>query len=760
MKQYPLFLERCVVVSVRCILSYVHYDSSTSKAREAMDPLDATGKACTSAWRLLHWVLDLPSDITHQLAGVLSAGAFAIVRAVYQEKYHMTTEMWREVISLLTTCIFAREGQSHAMQTLAFVIKFMISNLNYQAVRLLALQLVTYRLAEGANSKDWNEQETVQILVDMKQLLKLTLTTMASLEARHASRGSKLNSGQLSPPSSPLKERNAGNTPNIVGSQSAPRTPQTTSITPSIPVPVTNEEDPCRSVTSETLTTATFQGLRSSAMTAAISTVASKRPVIGHQITVPVVHELETCFREEEIEQLWLATAIVYADWTGASNVEVAETAMQALELLVCAAEKALVSPSLLFVLFEEMLTRLPLQVSAQNARLLPVSLHAASLVVHMIVINISSWRLQVERFNTFFVRLVTGLAGNLRVVHQIMQYYQQSHQANSTTSSSGSTAAKPGADVSTDDILSLIGTLFRLLKLPSGLPEHVSESTANRVEDASAAQQTGATISGQQSTGGLVGMFSYINPLSYMFTAAPLPPNPPTAKTSDSNDAINKVATSSSPGPPLPTPASTVHLGSPSDILLAAVAYKSAMSLNPALPAMIRQWDSVLFRALQESLRFKDTPISQSVPQSAGDSASRNSVSSGNVSLSSPVAAVSAPSTARTSSQTQKNQQLSSSTTQPESASGTTSSPALAPSQIRAVSIASTTSQSVPVGHEKSLTIAQLKMQQQQQLLMQQQRLRYPVTTAASSPPRGGGNSGKKGGTAPKGFQSPVQIV
>lgn len=294
----------------------------------------------------------------------------------------------------------------------------------------------------------------------------------------------------------------------------------------------------------------------------------SHQPAEDTNILVSSLHL--TMLNYEDIEGIWLSAVLIYSDWCCTVNSTIALRAFHCLELLVCAAEQVSFSEKLMYTALDELLSRLPINASSNNNIIdspdahLPVAYQSLNLIVHLLVVNHRSWR-DKDSYSLLFVRVVTALAANLLV-------------------------AQRQEVVKMEELLNLLGTLFKLLRLPVAT---LTDDSNNNIEKSSASEAPAAVAGG-----GFLSSF-------FGFALGGTPASPSvTVAGSSSTAAAAAVATS-------PTAAAGGAIASYTpDVPLLAAAYKAAVAVNPTFPSMLRSWDAHLIRSLQEAVKSKERNV------------------------------------------------------------------------------------------------------------------------------------------------------
>jgi hypothetical protein len=410
-------------------------------------------------------------------------------------------------------------------------------------------------------------------------------------------------------------------------------------------------------------------------------------------------HHQSEVLVDDMMSNHWLQACISLSDWALSSSLQLSERAVAYVEVLVVAmeeyihkrntdrkqehqqhdAEQSIIEEDhrgidTMFRLYEELLHRLPLvmdqevlssdvdgdadssamrlptnkvatggdiqNLSSNIMKQIKISMRCISLLVHLLLLYSQHWRHR-EQFGAFYLRLITSIT-ELLLLHQ--QYFPSlGVQAHTKHDSHLSGNQNRQMEVTTNDILSMMSTLFRLFRLPSTLSSISKQMTIKSEQDTiirreqvrkdatvgsnetfpsnnHQQQQPTNTNDNSSTSGGLIGAFFGMifssNNSSAPPNAIPIGHNEPD-KPSTNPHFIDSIPAATSKLPISPPSSISSSSAIPSlssvnreDIFLVSTAYRAAMATNPDFPATLKHWDQHLFRFLQETLNYRDQTV------------------------------------------------------------------------------------------------------------------------------------------------------
>lgn len=679
------FLERCITVAlqaVQCVIvlaaTAVKDDTIDNDGEDFDDTLSAVVmRQWQAAWPLLRWIQDLPLHVRDTTRDLVAAGTFALVRQLHLACTSVdlettssaamkgvvtllhNSEPWTRLLSVVAMCltpshgngVLEREnsvstpsrhstGYHMARDVLTLCTNDALCVANYAVVHHVSFQLVSRRVAEVVQTVDWSSGEVTAWCGDLRRLVHVTLAGVASLSAYTHQSSTRTFRGLISHNSEDSNEGDGVfHVPQIVGLIPEDLTATTTSHTAKDTAASTMVQQ------WQAVTLLIADWTAASSATIANAALQALNVLLGVAVTSAATSRVAML-----TSPAWLPTSAV---------ARVVETLLGRIPL-------QLPPPTMATLSWQQ-----PRHGALWRAT------RATQMLVHLCLMYIPQWRdsdasstssdsdredreAHEARVTAIVVQLVTALAANVALVPH--QYPAPVSSTGGTTPDSkmsivsSSPTTLPVPAVTTDDLLRLLATLCRMVSLPTAaatrgiLPndhddedsdgdEHhqpksrqatnaiASPSPSVTVSASGAAPLPAAKAAGPSPTvptaSGGGGLFSYLNPLSYIFAApvdapasapvaAPVPtvasqaqpPITPTKTAASTVVAESPITTSADPSLPVSPPSpSPIRVA---DVVLVSRAYEAALAVNPAVEGLLRHFDPTLSRALRRCCRLR----------------------------------------------------------------------------------------------------------------------------------------------------------
>lgn len=397
--QATAFLDRCIFYSLKGIVqSMLH--------RKAEDDF----------WSLLPHLVNLPADVLTNCAPMISAGVLAIIKSAQVCEGKISAESWGALLTLLLMAvtdpsaaadIFAKQNYSttrnRVWQTVVHVFsEGLVCEDNFLPLRTLLLKIVSkyaaQRRRKGELESDaMNEAQELQSIDYLWKMSLIAWTPFVQIST-------PTQQPQPSVPASPVKGRGAGLNPPRSPTK-APATPITVTFPASISCPSLTQQSHAHAAAPK-----------------------SKSPTEGF-----TMHVVQTV-RHEHAQKLWLETSALLADLCWADSAQLIDCALVGLEHLV-AAETALNLPAgAVFVLLEELVNRLPLnivtatgrqQAALSHAEIVAACFRSANIIFHIFTRYARMLR-TMEHYNSLFIRAISALVTNASVSPRTQSLHEE----------------------------------------------------------------------------------------------------------------------------------------------------------------------------------------------------------------------------------------------------------------------------------------------------------------------------------------------
>lgn len=272
--------------------------------------------------------------------------------------------------------------------------------------------------------------------------------------------------------------------------------------------------------------------------------------------------------KEDEVESLWLATVVLFADYCNIPSLPVIHRAEYCLEVLISAGNISFLPVEVWFHALDELISHLPIglvsligkMTSLAQSEVNEVCCRCCNIIFHVLVFHIKELRKH-EHFAAMYIRAISAMAGNA----SISQKGQLIHE----------------------EMLGMVIALLRLLRLPQLLQQIQAASLTEKKTADQVAESNSSSNTNNNSTG-LFGVLQWI---------ISTPPPPPTTPPTISKDEDL----------PLPVSNNLDLLSDDHDGILLLLSWKAIFSLYPSLPVLIKSWDMQLFKSLHQAMELTE---------------------------------------------------------------------------------------------------------------------------------------------------------